>query len=58
MWAVGYVTTAQAVQAAVVVLASLVLAGPGAMISGLWYWREGKLLVSVRLNPDDSSALA
>jgi hypothetical protein len=51
MRAVGYVTTAQAVRAAVAVLASLVLAGPGAMISGLWYWREGKIAGLCKIKP-------
>jgi len=37
----GYVTTGQALRAAVAVPASLLALGPGAMYAGTWYWREG-----------------
>ncbi|KAH8891947.1 FAD/NAD(P)-binding domain-containing protein [Thozetella sp. PMI_491] len=36
----GYITTPQAWRAALGVLASAVLLGPGAAYAGTWYWRE------------------
>jgi len=37
----GYVTTAQALRAALAVPAALATVGPGAMYAGVWHWREG-----------------
>ncbi len=39
----GYVTTAQGTTAALAVVISAFLFGPGAMYAGTWYWRENTI---------------
>ncbi|KUI71629.1 FAD-dependent urate hydroxylase [Cytospora mali] len=37
----GYITTLEAIKAAVAVVAGQLLVGPGAIYVGTWFWREG-----------------